>query len=84
MSLAKISIALPLSIPQIACTVDYVMVNRLIDAVHKYIIKNIGTSRKRPSKINKIPSKRIKQPKYVFLRLITKVHQPCQRVENKR
>ena len=43
----------------------------------------MGTSRKRPSKINKIPSKRIKQPTYVFLRLITKVHQPCQRVENK-
>ena len=60
------------------------MVNCLIDAVHKYIIKNMGTSRKRPSKINTIPSKRIKQPKYVFLRLITKVHQPCQRVENKR
>ena len=84
MSLAKISIALPLSIPQIACTVDYVMVNCVIDAVHKYIIKNIGTSRKRPSKINKIPSKRIKQPKYVFLRLHSKVHQPCQRVEIKR
>ena len=84
MSLAKISIALPVSIPQIACRVDYIMVNCLIDAVHTYIIKNMGTSRKRPSKINKIPSKRIKQPKYVFIRLITKVHQPCQRVENKR
>ena len=44
----------------------------------------MGTSRKSPSKINKIPSKRIKQPTYVFIRLITKVHQPCQRVENKR
>ena len=44
----------------------------------------MGTRRKRPSKINTIPSKRIKQPKYVFLRLITKVHQPCQRVEHKR
>ena len=44
----------------------------------------MGTSRKRPSKINKISNKRIKQPKYVFRRLITKVHQPCQRVENKR
>ena len=43
----------------------------------------MGTSR-RPSKINKIPSKRLKQPKYVFIRLITKVHQPCQREENKR
>ena len=76
--------ALPLSIPQIACRVDCIMVNCLIDTIHKYIIKNMGTSRKRPSKINKIPSKRLKQPKYVFLRLITKVHQPCQRVENKR
>jgi hypothetical protein len=84
LSLAKIRIALSLSIPQIACRVDYIMINCLIDAVHKYIIKNMGTSRKRPSKINKIPSKRIKQPTYVFLRLITKVHQPCQRVENKR
>jgi hypothetical protein len=62
LSLAKISIALPFSIPQIACRGDYVMVNCLIDAVHKYIIKNMGTSRKRPSKINTIPSKRIKQP----------------------
>ena len=44
----------------------------------------MGTSRKRPSKINTIPRKRLKQPKYVFLRLITKVHQPCQRVEHKR
>jgi hypothetical protein len=84
LSLAKKSIALPFSIPQIAYRGDYFMVNCLIDAVHKYIIKNMGTSRKRPSKINTIPSKRIKQPKYVFLRLITKVHQPCQRVENKR
>ena len=41
-------------------------------------------SRQRPSKANKIPSKRLNQPKYVFLRLITKVHQPCQREENKR
>jgi hypothetical protein len=61
---AKLSIAMPLSIPQIACRVDYIMVNCLIDAVHKYIIKNIGTSRKRLSKVNKIPSKRLKQPKY--------------------
>jgi hypothetical protein len=70
--------------PQIACRIDYIMIYCLIDAVHKYIIKNMGTSRKRPSKINKIPSKRIKQPTYVFLRLITKVHQPCKIVENKR
>ena len=80
----KISIALPLSIPQIACRVDYVMVNCLIDAVYKYIIKHMSTSRNRPLKINKIPSKIIKQPKYVFRRLITKVHQPCQRVEHRR
>jgi hypothetical protein len=37
-----IGIALPLSIPQIACRVDYIMVNCLIDAVHKYIIKKYG------------------------------------------
>ena len=30
----------------------------------------MGTSRKRPSKVNKISSKRLKQPKYVFVRLI--------------
>ena len=36
---AKLSMALLLSIPQIACRVDYIMVNCLIDAVHNYIIK---------------------------------------------
>ena len=34
------------------------------------LYRNIGTSRKRPSKVNKIPSKRLKQPKNVFLRLL--------------
>jgi hypothetical protein len=48
------------------------------------LLKTIGTSRKRQSKVNKIPSKRLKQSKYVFLRLITKLHQPCERIENKR
>ena len=84
MPLAKISNVLPLIIPQIACRVDYIMVNCLIDEIINILLKNMGTSRKRTSKVNKIPSKRLKQPKYVFLRFITQVHQPCLRVENKR
>ena len=58
--LANLSIALPLIIPQIACRVTYVMVKCLIDAVHQYIMKNMGTNGKRPSTVNKILNKRLK------------------------
>lgn len=61
----------------------YIMVICLIGAVHKYMINifNMDTNGKRLSKGYEMSKKTKQQQPNVFLRLITKVHQPCKRVD---
>jgi len=44
----------------------------------------MGTTGQRPSKVDEIGPKNTPKQPNVFLRLITKMHQLCLRVENKR